>query len=158
MSAIRASLISQVVLLVYCQVVEWANLFPWNDIQHGNGQAGLDFAIGSVMLGAVVSTVRRWWRIAMAIATVLYAVWLWLQIETWWFGYIAGASPGWKRTYALFFSQTVQVLPRFGDHLPPDACHLVLQLMVLVALGTTMFALVVLWRPQKPADRSAIRA
>jgi len=150
-------LISQIALLAYFQVIEWISLFPWNDIRHGNGQAGLDYAIGAVMLGSIVATARRW-RVAVAIATGLYAIWIWLQIETWWVGYLVGASPGWKRTYARFFSQTVQVLPRVGDHLPPDACHLVLQLMVLAVLATTAFSTVALWRGQKLADPMAIRA
>jgi hypothetical protein len=135
----RWSLFSQISLLAYLELIECVNLFPWNDVRRGNGQGSVDIAIGAVMIGAIVATIRRW-RIAMAIATVLYAIWLWLQIDTWWIGYIRGASPAWKRTYARFFSETVQVLPRGGDHLPPDACHLVLQLLILAALATTALA------------------
>ena len=123
MLSTKLSLISQIALLIYIQVIEWVNLFPWNDIRHGNGQAGLDIAIGAVMTGAIIATLRRL-RVVMAIAAALYSIWLWLQINTWWVGYFAGASPTWKRTYARFFSQTVQLLPRDADHLPPDACHI----------------------------------
>lgn len=141
----RLSLFSQIALLVYLEVIEWVNLFPWNDIRRGNGQAGLDIAIGLVMIAAILATTRRL-RTVMAIATTLYAIWLWLQIDGWWISYIQGASPAWKRTYARFFSQTIQVLPINGDHLPPDACHLVLQLLIVVALATTGLATISLWR------------
>ena len=114
----RLSLFSQIALLAYLQVIEWVNLFPRNDIRRGNGQAGLDIAIGIVMIAAILATIYRL-RIVMAIATTLYAIWLWLQIDGWWISYIRGASPAWKRTYARFFSQTVQVLPLDADHLPP---------------------------------------
>jgi hypothetical protein len=39
-----------------------------------------------------------------------------------------------------------QVLPRDGGHLPPDACHLALQVLILVALAGTGFATISLWR------------
>lgn len=145
MLSMKLSLISQIALLIYLQVIEWVNLFPWNDIRRGNGQAGLDIAIGAVMIGAIIATLCRL-RVVMTIAAALYSVWLWLQIDTWWVGYFAGASPTWKRTYARFFSQTVQILPRDADHLPPDACHLVLQVLIVVALATTVFASISLWR------------
>jgi hypothetical protein len=145
----------QAILLIYFQAVEWIDVFPWNDIRHGNGQVGLDIAIGMVMSGAIFSTFRRF-RVAMSVASVLYAVWLWLQIDTWWLAYVRGASPAWQRTYFGFFSQTIQVLPRTGNHLPPDACHLVLQLLVLVTLATTVYSCSLLWRTRRPAMRSAL--
>ena len=145
MLSTKLSLISQIVLLIYIEVIEWVNLFPWNEIRRGNGQAGLDIAIGAVMIAAIIATLLRL-RIVMVIAAALYSIWLWLQIDTWWVGYFTGASPTWKRTYARFFSQTVQILPRDADHLPPDACHFVLQVLIVVALATTVFAIISLWR------------
>src|SRR5579872_6783895 len=152
MESAKLSLICQLILLLYFEAVEWIDIFPWNDVRQGNGQAGLDIAIGVVMLGAIIATVRRY-RLAMSIAVVLYAVWLWLQIDTWWLAYIRGASPGWQRTYKRFFSQTVQVLPRVGNHLPPDACHLILQVLVFLALATTVYSSVSLWRAQRLSTR-----
>ncbi len=135
----RVSLVSQIALLVYLELIEWVNLFPWNDVRRGNGQAGVDFVIGAVMAAAILATVRRL-RWGMAVAAALYAAWFWLQIDTWWIGYLRGAAPGWKRTYARLFSQTIHVLPATGDHLPPDACHLLLQLLILAALISTGLA------------------
>lgn len=42
----RLSLVSQIVLLVYLEAIEWIDLFPWNNIRHGNDQQALDIALG----------------------------------------------------------------------------------------------------------------
>ena len=82
MLSTKLSLISQIALLIYIEVIEWVNLFPWNEIRRGNGQAGLDIAIGAVMIAAIIATLLRL-RIVMVIAAALYSIWLWLQIDTW---------------------------------------------------------------------------
>ena len=135
----RWSLLSQGMLFGYYQLIEWVDLFPWNDIRRGNGQATLDLVVAGIMLGLILVTSRRvWW--AMGIAAALYGLWLYLQIQSWWLPYLQGASPGWKRVYGRFFGETVKFLPTVGDHLAPDACHIVLQLLIVSALVTTGLA------------------
>lgn len=136
---LRWSLLSQGILFGYYQLIEWVDLFPWNDIRRGNGQATLDLVVAGIMLGLILVTIRRvWW--AMGIAAALYGLWLYLQIQSWWLPYLQGASPGWKRVYGRFFGETVKFLPTVGDHLAPDACHIVLQLLIVSALVTTGLA------------------
>lgn len=135
----RWSLVSQVILLTYYQIIEWVNLLPWNDIRRGNGQPSIDFIVGGIMLLLILVTVLRA-RWAMAVGAVLYGWWFWLQIQSWWLPYIQGASPGWKRVYGRYFAETVNFLPTVGDHLAPDACHIVLQLLIASALMTTALA------------------
>ena len=135
----RWSLVSQVILLTYYQIIEWVSLFPWNDIRRGNGQAKIDFIVGGIMLLLILVTVLRA-RWAMAVGAALYGWWFWLQIQSWWLPYIQGASPGWKRVYGRYFAETVNFLPTAGDHLAPDACHIVLQLLIVSALVTTALA------------------
>ena len=135
----RWSLLSQSILFGYYQLIEWVDLFPWNDVRRGNGQATLDLVVAGIMLGLILVTLRRvWW--AMGIAAALYGLWLYLQIQSWWLPYLQGASPGWKRVYGRFFGETVKFLPTVGDHLAPDACHIVLQLLIVSALVTTGLA------------------
>ena len=117
----------------YLQLVEWVDLFPWNDIRRGNGQETLDY----ILAGVTVFTCIWLWlggRLAAIVASIALAVWAALQAFTWWIPYFTGASETWKRVYSLWFSQTVSVLPRSPDRLPPDANHLVLQFLILVAL------------------------
>ncbi|HEY8174235.1 MAG TPA: hypothetical protein VIF32_00955 [Gemmatimonadaceae bacterium] len=135
------AIIAQAFLLVYLEVIEWVDMFPWNDVRRGNGQAGLDVALGLVMAIAIFATYRRW-RVGMIGAVLVYAAWLGLQITTFWTAYIGGASAHWQRIYAANFAQTIQWLPRWGTHLPPDASHFVLQILLAVALVTTAAATV----------------
>ena len=144
------SIASQALLLAYLEVIEWVDMFPWNDVRRGNGQEGLDIALGLLMVSTIVSTYRRW-RIGMVCAVLVYAAWSWLQIATFWTAYIGGASPQWQRIYAANFAQTVQWLPRWGTHLPPDASHFVLQVLLGIALITTTAATIRLRRNAHPS-------
>jgi hypothetical protein len=136
----RAAVAAQVILLAYLQIIEWVNLYPWNDIRRGNGQETLDIVIGIVMLAAIIATWRRW-RPGMFIALAAYVGWLVLQITTFWIPYARGASPRWARIHAANFAQTVQWLPNKGNHLPPDASHFVLQLLLVAAIVYTALAI-----------------
>ena len=144
------SIASQALLLAYLEVIEWVDMFPWNDVRRGNGQEGLDIALGLLMVSTIVSTYRRW-RIGMVCAVLVYAAWSWLQIATFWTAYIGGASPQWQRIYAANFAQTVRWLPRWGTHLPPDASHFVLQVLLGIALITTTAATIRLRRNAHPS-------
>jgi hypothetical protein len=131
---------AQLVLLLYLELIEWVNLFPWNDIGQGNGQAGLDIFLGVILLAGAIASVRRW-KPLLWVPFVVYVIWMALQIVSWWAPYIRGASAGWQQVYLRNFSQTIQWLPRSGNHLPPDAAHLVLQILIVWALCSVGFAL-----------------
>lgn len=139
MSAHRCAALAVLTLGVYLQVVEWIDLYPWNDVRTGNGQEMLDLMLAplTVMLVAWLWTSRRWGPLTAAIALM---VWAGLQVTTWWSPYVWGASPGWRRTYDRWFADTVQVLPNDGVHLPPDANHLVLQALIVAALACSAVA------------------
>jgi hypothetical protein len=136
---IRAAFVWQLLLLVYLQAIEWIDLFPWNDVRRGNGQELLDIALGAVMIAALLATAWRW-RPGMWLAALVYAIWLGLQITTFWVPYVTGASERWRKIHAANFAQTIQWLPSHGNHLPPDASHFVLQLLILVTLVATCLA------------------
>ena len=134
------AVVAQLLLLVYYQVIEWVDLFPWNEIRGGNGQETVDLIVGAVMLAVTVLTaLRALW--GMIIAVLLYGCLLWLQISSWWLPYLRGASPGWAKVYAKYFAHTTNFLPTFGNHLAPDACHGVLQILALTALIMTLLAM-----------------
>jgi hypothetical protein len=106
------------------------------------------------MLGLLIVTFfRLWW--AMALAVLLYGYWLWLQIESWWLPYLQGASPDWQRIYQANFGATVKFLPTVGSHLAPDACHVVLQLLILCALVTTAVAVFQLRRRRATTEQQS---
>ena len=136
----RHAAIAIAVLGVYLQVVEWVDLGPWNTFVAGsNGQAQADilFAILTVVL---VAALWRGGRVATLGAVMATGAWAVLQIATWWIPYLQGASNAWQRTYARWFADNVQVLPGDATHLPPDANHLVLQILILAAFALSLVA------------------
>ena len=136
---IKAAFVLQLLLLIYLQVIEWIDLFPWNDVRRGNSQETLDIALGAVMVAALAATHWRW-RPGVWLATLVYAVWLGLQIMTFWIPYASGASEQWARIHEANFADTIQWLPTYDNHLPPDASHFVLQLLLLITLVVTGMA------------------
>jgi hypothetical protein len=128
----RRAALALLALGVYLEAMEWIDLYPWNNIRGGNGQATLDFIIAGIVAAQVA---WLWWggRIPALLATVLVGLWGYLQVATWWVPYFEGASPGWKKVYAKWFAGSTQILPATADRLPPDANHLVLQVFVLIA-------------------------
>jgi hypothetical protein len=147
----RRAALAVLVLGVYLQVVEWIDLYPWNDVRTGNGQELLDLLLApvSVMLVAWMWSDRRW---AQLVGSAALLVWAGLQVTTWWSPYVWGASAGWKRVWTRWFADTVQVIPNDGVHLPPDANHLVLQVLIVTALSLSAAAA---WRGfRRPAPWS----
>lgn len=126
-------------LLTYYQLIEWVDLFPWNNIRSGNGQENLDFIVGGVLVLFIASAAFRLWRM-MFLGGLVYAIWLGLEIDTWWVAYLKGASPSWKQVYQRNFADTVNFLPIRSNHLPPDAAHILMQLFIVIALVTTIAA------------------
>ena len=135
----RLAAIAVSVVGSYLQLVEWVDLFPWNDVRNGNGQEMLDLILGGL---TVLLVIFLWFggRFAAIMASFGMAIWTWLQISTWWLPYFRGASTGWKRTYERWFSETIQVLPSTEVNLPPDANHFVLQILILCAFVASLRA------------------
>lgn len=123
----------------YLQLVEWVDLFPWNDVRRGNGQGGLDLALAALTILLVLGLWRES-RVAAFATVVATGAWGALQVSTWWIPYFAGASDSWNRTYQRWFAQTIQVLPREPGHLPPDANHIVLQALIGVTFVAALAA------------------
>ncbi|WP_334165363.1 hypothetical protein [Phenylobacterium sp.] len=144
----RLAAAAVLVLGIYLQVVAWVDLYPWNDVRRSDGQETLDVlaaAATGVLTGAL--WVSRVW--APLLSAMALSMWAWLQAMTWWAPYFAGAPPGWQAVYGLWFENTVHVLPRDARHLPPDANHLTLHLLIVAALAASLLAA---WRGLSPGQ------
>jgi len=148
----RTALGWQTALAVYMQLISWVPLGRWNyqpccapgleQLRRGtllasDGLTALAFLLPAAFfwLGA-----RRGWRWAMFLSLVPVGVWLGLQIWTWWPPYLFGASERWSGVYARAFAESTPILPRWGNHLPPDAAHFVLQVLLLSTVATGAMA------------------
>ncbi len=129
-----AAALSQAALALYLQVIEWVDLFPWNNIRWGNGQEALDITVAVLQIGLIVGAWKGM-RPLVGVGAVLYAVWFGAQVRAWWIPYLWGASEARMRHYNWWFGETYKFLPPIGDHPIPDAAHVLLQILIVAALA-----------------------
>lgn len=127
----------QVLAAGYLQLVEWVDLFPWNDLSKGNGQEKLDIAILGCQALVAFWFVRQ--RVSlMVVGWLAYVVWLYLQVVSWWRPYLFGGrvvGPNW------YFAKTYKFLPQIDQRPTPDADHVVLQILLLAVLVSAAIAI-----------------
>jgi hypothetical protein len=155
---LRISLVTQLLLAVYFQMINWFSLGSWNyqpgfvpllsadKIEWGNiGSTGL------FLLPVLLFSLAYWrqWKWLMWIGTIGYGVWLYFQIQTWWVPYLFGASRHWEDIYNRVFAHSTKILPSFGHHLAPDAMHLTIQLFLIVIVIASLVGLVKSRRDKK---------
>jgi hypothetical protein len=149
----RIALAWQVGLAAYMQLISWIPLGRWNyqpccppgfeQLRRGTLTPGDAFGAAAFLLPCLLfwsglRLGRRWLMWAGFLPT---AIWLGLQIWSWWPPYIFGASDSWSRVYARAFAESTPILPRWGNHLPPDALHFTLQVLLLGAVVSGAMAL-----------------
>jgi hypothetical protein len=129
----------QVLAAGYLQMVEWVDLFPWNDLSKGNAQEKLDIAILACQVLVAFWYLRQ--RVGlMVVGWLAYAVWLYLQIDSWWRPYLFGGRTVGRNWY---FAKTYKFLPQIDQRPTPDADHAVLQLLLVAVLVSAAIAI---WR------------
>jgi hypothetical protein len=148
----RIALAWQIALAGYMQLISWVPLGRWNYqpccppglelLRRGTFTASDALGTGAFLLPLALFWLgtRQGWRWAMWLALLVLAVWLGLQLWTWWPPYLFGASDRWSQTYARAFAHSTAILPRWGNHLPPDGVHLVLQILLSGAVVTGTMA------------------
>jgi hypothetical protein len=87
-----------------------------------------------------------------AVAIVATAVWLLVQLISWWPPYIFGASDSWARVYQRAFAESTRVLPKWDNHLPPDALHVALQVLLTGAVVSGLRTLRTPASSRRPAE------
>lgn len=149
----RTALAWQIGLATYMQLISWVPLGRWNyqpccpsgleQLRRGTLSFTDAVGAGAFLLPMVLFWLAARWerRWALWLALLPTTVWLGLQLVTWWPPYVVGASDHWSRVYARAFAQATQILPRWGNHLPPDAMHLVLQVFLAGTVATGAMAI-----------------
>jgi len=145
---LRRSLTAQIILAAYFQAFEWFPLGSLNDqtgthnrplveqLKVGTATVGdVAFAIAFILPAALflIGYIKKI-RLLLWICLISYLAWFVLQVQGWWIAYICGASENWQRVYHRVFGKTLKLLPSWGNHLAPDAMHLVIQLLLLAVI------------------------
>src|SRR5579872_3581934 len=143
----------QLAVAGYMQLVVWVPLGRWNYqrcCQTGLAQLreGTLTVVDALPLALFVLPAAVFWlgarrqsRWMTAVAIVATALWLLIQLISWWPPYIFGASDSWARVYERAFAESTRVLPKWGNHLPPDALHVTLQVLLTGAVVSGVRAL-----------------
>ena len=80
-----------------------------------------------------------------------YAFWLYLQLVSWWQPYLFGGrtiGPNW------YFAKTYKFLPAIGERPTPDACHIVLQVLLVAVIVSGAITIWQSWRHRRVATTS----
>ena len=147
--AIRYAAWQHNVLSGYLWIVASIPLGNWNRpagelllpaILNGHGVGVADLAmLAFISLPAVFCWIAYRWRNVWfaGLALVFDAVWLWMQIQSWWVPYVLGTPSAWQVRYA--HGPTTKVLPSFGSHLAPDGMHFAIHVLLVGAMVTGAF-------------------
>jgi hypothetical protein len=138
----KAALLMQLLLVAYWLTIAVVDLSPWNDIAAGPAADALRARIALMILPLLALTaifalgLQTLGLVAVAGYTICLAVQLW----AWWKPYAWGANADQQAAYAAGYARTLKVLPAYGTHLPPDAQHIVLHVLIAVTLFVTAMA------------------
>ncbi len=129
--ALAAAAIS--LLFVYYEIYRWIPLGRWNwafafPVQ--NDQFYPDIVIG-VLLAWFAFSFATGRRISMAIGSALLTLWVVVHSFDWWIPYLRDLPQNAGR-YS-FYQPHTQILPVVGHHYPPDAGHVILDLLLFPA-------------------------
>lgn len=127
-------------LLAYFELCVLIPLGRWND-QPGNN---VPFSSGNIILGAAIAAAQLLlligtvWRLRPLLWLGLLgdSVWLVLHIYSLWMPYVLGASPQYAQMYTRVWGHTTKLLPNFGNHLAPDAMHILIDVFVFAVIVT----------------------
>lgn len=150
MKWLPASLVTQIILAAYFQVVLWLPLGSWNDqpgkrlitlFREGQALTVLGFAF-AMLLPVLLFALSLWkrWVWLMWVGLMGYGVWAVLQIQSWWIPWIFGADQR-ALNNQKFLQRTYKIFPSSTGHPAPDALHFVLDVLLFLTVVTIALGL-----------------
>jgi hypothetical protein len=138
-----AAISSQVALVLYWEITEYIDLFPWNDVATLNIHTQIRDSLVNdlpklLFIYAFIKGIR--WLMGLSIA--FYALWLAAILNQWLIPYLFGLAPLGRgisaeqhmQQYERLFSRTYKFLPAIDNHPIPDAQHVTLAVLSLITL------------------------
>src|SRR5271169_1311222 len=161
---LRASLVTQIILATYFQMVVWFPLGSWNDqpgkrlislLSEGQAVAVLGFAV-IMLLPLLLFALALWknWVWLMWIGLIGYGVWAVLQIQSWWLPWIFGADQR-ALNNQKYLQRTYRIFPFSVVHPAPDAMHFVLDVLLFLVVVTIALGLLETRRKSALGDKSS---
>jgi hypothetical protein len=150
MKWLRASLVIQIILAAYFQLILWFPLGSWNEqpgkrlmtlLGEGQGLAVLGFSF-AMLLPVLLFALGIWkrWVELIWVGLIGYGAWAVLQIQSWWVPWIFGADAR-ALNNQTFLQRTYKIFPTSLGHPAPDAMHFVLDVLLFSVVVTIAFGL-----------------
>ena len=146
-----AAVVVPLTLLAYLLVLDFVDLFPWNDLSAvGVREQVLGLLVNDLIV-LLIATAFMQARHVFHLLAVL-ASWLFLlgHVVAWWIPYLYGSSTQAIQEHARYYSRTMTFLPPIQDHPTPNAAHVVVGVLALGMVLCTTMAMIVT-RKQKTA-------
>jgi hypothetical protein len=131
-----------ILLFAYYTVDRWMPLGNWNGQYRWpvqNDQFSLDIFVCAVLL-AFIFIFRSNFRAGMICGASLLGLWVYFHLQSWWIPYFRGVSSPAAMAFHQQFLQHTQLLPKYGNHFPPDAEHAVIDVFVFPAFIFSLIA------------------
>ncbi len=127
--------------LSYQLLIDWVNLFPWNDIATKTAKTRLlELLLNYSPLLLIAYGFHQATPTPKLYALMGSLAYLVGHLNAWWRPYLLGATPNQKAEYQQYFSRTYTFLPPIGDHPIPDAAHVVLGSICLLMVISSFLA------------------
>jgi hypothetical protein len=144
-AAQRRSLWALALLFAYYAIDRWLPLGAWNgsfNFPVDNPQAILDIIVLVVIAGSFAAVRYQIWP-GMIAGTGLLGLWCYFHVTTWWLPYVRGVDTASELRFHEQLSSNLQLLPRWGTHIPPDGEHIAIDVFVFAATVSTAIATVI---------------
>jgi hypothetical protein len=130
--------IAPLTLLFYLFIVDWINLFPWNNVSALSLQEKLLNSLANYMPLIFVSVAflkhDRGLMLGALIIVLLYVI---LHIISRWIPYFFGASEEQCKEYQRIFGKTITILPPIKNNPIPNVGHMIAGIYLVVLLIST---------------------
>ncbi len=130
--------IAPLTLVFYFFIVDWINLFPWNNVSAMTLQEKLLNSLANSMPLLFVSVAfLKHDRELMLGALVIVLLYVILHIISRWIPYFFGASEEQCQEHQRMFGKTITILPPIKNNPIPNVGHMIAGIYILILLVST---------------------
>jgi len=133
------AIVTPLVLLAYLALIDFANLYPWNDTASVPKRERIRDALLNyppLVIASIAFLLDN--QVLRIIGLVLVVVYTIGNAASWWIPYVVGATANQRRQYQTSFSRTSKSLPPIRDHPVPDNEHVVVSVLIWVMLVSSI--------------------
>ena len=137
----QLAMLMPLIFLTYQILIDWVNLFPWNDVTTKTPKTRLlELLLNYSPLVLIAYGFHRATPTSQLYALIGSIAYLLGHLNAWWRPYFFGASVNEQAEYSQYFSRTYKFLPPIKDHPIPDGEHVVLGLICLLMVISSVLA------------------